>query len=479
MANVYVRSGAGGAATGADWANAYLTLAAALTAKAAGDSFWVSEDHVESQASAMTNTSPGTVANPCFIYCVNHSGSVPPVSADLRTTASIATTLGNALTNNGTAYFYGIIFSAGSGANATNIACLASATAWQVYEACAIRMGGTAGGICTIGQSAATSNKVTWLNTTYQVASAGSTIAVANSGFVWKNTASAITGATLPTTLIVSVARNHYVNLEGVDLSALGSGNTLIGSVTLPALYTIKDCKLGASVTVASTPSGPGSAETILIRSDSSGTNYRSEKYSYMGTETVETTIVRTGGASDGTTSIAKKIVTTANSKWVLPFEAIPIAIWNDSTSAITTLTIYGTTTGGGVPKDDEIWIDVEYLGSSLTPQGSFITSSKADNLAASAATNNSADGSTWGGGGAGNGFKIVCPSFTPGQKGAINIYVRAAKASATYYIDPRPSISGVTVAKSEILAPGVYANELSAGGASAVQYRPSMSGNV
>jgi hypothetical protein len=112
-------------------------------------------------------------------------------------------------------------------------------------------------------------------------------------------------------------------------------------------------------------------------------------------------------------------------------------------------------------------------------PQGSFKTSTKADNLAASAATNNSADGSTWGGGGAGNGFKIVCPSFTPAQKGAINIYVRAAKASATYYIDPRPSISGVTVAKSEILAPGVYANELSSGGASAVQYRPSMSGNV
>jgi hypothetical protein len=54
----------------------------------------------------------------------------------------------------------------------------------------------------------------------------------------------------------------------------------------------------------------------------------------------------------------------------LLPFEAIPITIWNDSTSAITTLTIYGTTTGGGVPNNDDIWVEVEYLGSALTPAG-------------------------------------------------------------------------------------------------------------
>jgi hypothetical protein len=67
MASVYVRSGAAGAGTGADWANAYTTLAAAFTAKAAGDVFYVSDDHAETQASAMTLVSPGTAANPCFV----------------------------------------------------------------------------------------------------------------------------------------------------------------------------------------------------------------------------------------------------------------------------------------------------------------------------------------------------------------------------------------------------------------------------
>src|SRR3990167_972428 len=98
MAHVYVDSNAVGAGTGADWANSYTTLAAALTAKAAGDNFWVSHDHAETQASAMTLTSPGTAASPCKVMCVDSAGSVPPASADLATTATITTTGANALT---------------------------------------------------------------------------------------------------------------------------------------------------------------------------------------------------------------------------------------------------------------------------------------------------------------------------------------------------------------------------------------------
>src|SRR3990167_3028291 len=97
MANVYVRSGAAGAGTGADWGNAYTTLAAALGAKAAGDDFWVADDHAETQASALTAVAPGTSASPNRIICVDRAGSVPPVSADLRTSATISTTGNNGI----------------------------------------------------------------------------------------------------------------------------------------------------------------------------------------------------------------------------------------------------------------------------------------------------------------------------------------------------------------------------------------------
>jgi hypothetical protein len=53
--------------------------------------------------------------------------------------------------------------------------------------------------------------------------------------------------------------------------------------------------------------------------------------------------------------------------------------------------------------------------------------------------------------------------TFQPEQAGPITIYIRAVNAGP-FYIDPKPEISGVTVSKSYISAPGVYVNELSSG---------------
>ena len=81
---------------------------------------------------------------------------------------------------------------------------------------------------------------------------------------------------------------------------------------------------------------------------------------------TEETTIVRTGGASDGTTPISWKIVTTANCNYSMPFECPPIAIWNDTTGSAVTATVEGIWGGGAVPNDDEVWLEVEYLGDAV-----------------------------------------------------------------------------------------------------------------
>lgn len=454
MANVYVRSGAAGAGTGADWTNAYTTLAAAFTAKAAGDTFWIADDHAETQASAMTLTAPGTKTAPNFVRCVNRAGSVPPVAADLATTGTITTTGGNAITCTGHIDWYGVILSSGSGANSVAINMANAANNVQRFDNCAIRVGGTSGGLINLGT--ANPSACYLYNTTIQVAAVGS--AVSSRKLVWKNTASAVTGATIPTTLFsAQTPWNHFI--EGVDLSALGSGKTLVGSGSVNGRIVLKDCQRHASVTVAATPGDFSAPDIIVIRTDSAGTSYVAETYSYAGTETSEITIVRTGGASDGTTQVAKKIVTTANARWGLPFEAIPITIWNDSTSAIT-LTLYGVWGGGAVPNNDDIWMAVEYLGASGSPLGSFATAGKASAIATNAAL--SSDSSTWGG--STTKFKMSA-TFTPGMKGPITIYVRAAAASSTFYIDPKPEISGVTVSKSFQLAPDAYVNEISSGG--------------
>jgi len=98
VADYYVWSGATGAGTGADWANAYVNLQTAFSGKTAGDVFYVAHDHVQTQASALALTSVGTEAAPSRVYCVDRAGSVPPVEADLRTTAQISTTVASAIT---------------------------------------------------------------------------------------------------------------------------------------------------------------------------------------------------------------------------------------------------------------------------------------------------------------------------------------------------------------------------------------------
>lgn len=437
MAIKYVRSLAGGAATGADWANAFLTLAAAFAAMAAGDTAYVSEDHAETQASGMTLTSPGTAANPCFVYCVNHLGTVPPVSADLRTTATITTTGASSLSIAGPAtYYYGIAFSAGSGAVNSNLNVNAN-NGWVKFMNCVIGKAGTNGSNNAI-QFAGGSNDegplVELSNTVLKFGAAGDSVRL-DGKLSWRNTPSAVQGTT-PTILFGTFDPGAgEIFVEAVDLSALGAGGTICGASNNLKRITLKDCKLGAGVTVAATPPNQAASEVLLTRSNSAGTNYRAEKYSYRGTETTETTIVLTGGASDGTTPQSRKLVSTANSKWVAAFEAMPLAVWCDVAGVSKTVTVHAVSGAAGLLNNDDVWISTEYLSDAASGQGSFATSTKADNLAAGVAY--TADGASWAGAPAGTPFSMSA-TFTPAQKGWVYVYVHVAKASATVYVDPK-----------------------------------------
>lgn len=462
--NWFVWSAAVGTGSGVNWLNAFTTLTAAFAAAAAGDIFWVAHDHAESTAGSITLTSPGTVASPCTIYCVNRMGSVPPVSADLRKTGTVSTTGNTNITTQGVvSECYGLTFTAGNSSGTASLLIGNSADKYWKFTSCKLVLGSTG---TSSRINLAQGNQATQLfleDTTMQFA-ATTQFALLNGRIIWRNTASAIAGATLPTTLFkFAPAAAGSLFAEGIDLSALGSGVTLVDTqIDGTANFAIlKDCKLGASVTVANTPSGPSYPDVDLIRCDSGATNYRHERYRYTGTQTVETTIVRTGGASDGTTPLSWKIVTTANSKWVVPFEALPIAIWNDTTGSVVTVTVEGIWGSANLPQTDDIWFEIEGLGSAASPQGSFGTGSKADNLANGTVWATSSE--VWGAGST-TAFKMSA-TFTPQQKGALYLYVKAAKAGTTFYIDPKPTISGVSVSKSHILAPGVYANELSSGG--------------
>jgi len=440
MAILYVWSGAAGSASGADWANAKLTLTAAFTTEVAGDTIYVAHDHNESTASAVTLTSSGTVSNVTKVICVNRAGTVPPVAADRRATAQVATSGTNNLTITGVAHYDGIIFSAGTGSSSSaHIVCHTAASTWLRFDNCSMRFpitGASGGSFYANGTAGSLGGTYTELNNTTMVFNSAGAGILFCGALKWRNTPTALSGSALPGTLFTPVtgaARGGSIECIGVDLSALGSGKTIvnIAGTNQGPRFRLIDCKLDAAVTKANVPLVGQGSELEFIRSGATG-NYTVYRTQVAGTLDQETTIVRTGGASDGTTPIAWKIVTTANCFYSMPFECPPIAIWCDTTGSAVTATVEGIWGGGAVPNDDDVWLDVEYLGDASSPQGSFVNDGKPDLITAAAAQTSSA--ASWGG--STTKFKLAA-TFTPQQKGWIYARVKCAKASSTFYIDP------------------------------------------
>ena len=438
MADWYVWSGATGGGTGADWANAYINLSS-ISAKAAGDRFFVAHDHVQTQASALTITAPGTEALPSRIYCVNRAGTVPPVAADLRTTATVSTTGAFAITLAGSvAECYGILFSAADAAangslnvNSTN------GRTWRLVN-CGFRLNTTSGSPRITFCTGAGNNACILENCTLQLGAVGQRVDTTGRT-IWRG--GALIGTIAPTNLFGMGGGGALWFVEGVDLSLMTPGTKALFAQTTNVpngIGIIKDCKLGASVVIIVPPtSSYGNHEITVIRSDSGDTNYRTEKYTYAGAITTETTIVLTGGASDGGQPISWKFVTTVNSEFEFPLESLPITIWNESVGSPKTVTLQGIWATGALPKNDDIWIDVAYLGTAGFPIASRVSSKKATALTANADV--AAGAGTWGGGT--TAFSLAV-TFTPQEKGPVTIYVNAAKVSSTFYVDPKPVIT-------------------------------------
>lgn len=416
-----------------------------------GMTVFVGDNHAESQSTAMTVVMPTSLAALNRVLCHNHSGSYPPAAGDLATGATVATTaaVNIVINGNGSTYFYGLTFQAGNGATSGTASIIFGPTAsGLVFDNCSIQTLNTAtGSRITLG-AAGGPNNIIFNNTSLKFGHTGHAVDLgAVSNFVWQNTSPALAaGSAVPTTLFNwnSISSMAKLTVEGVDLSAISG--TLIGYAN-PLLgdFVFKDCKIHASVTPSAAPVRVNNT-TQLIRCDSGATAYKSARYANEATETTETSVTRVGGAQDPSGQAqSRKIVTTANSTWAQPYKAEPYAIWNPTTGANVTVTVYGTINAGAVPNNDDIWLEVEYLGSSATPLGSIVTTTKASVLASNAAV--SSDSSTWNGGGSGGGWspfrlEATLSSPQPGMAGYLQARVRAAKASTTYYIDPKIVLS-------------------------------------
>lgn len=409
------------------WAAAAARLLLIVGSWAAnGDTTYVAQDHAETQTTTMTLTG-GAVNAPMIVLCVNAAGSVPPVAADLRDTATITSTNGGASTMvlRMNAYIRGIAFSASAGVNACLL--INDATSLRaVLENCQLIMGLNFSG-CRMNFA----QEVTLLNTKISFANASQQINLFGCTFKWKNTPTAIQG-TAPASIFggASTAVTQAL-LDGVDLSAITG--TLVGTVWFNrSTFNFINCKLNASVTIATAPITEDGPVTNLIISDSGANGYRQERYTYGGALTTEITFTRSGGASDGLTPISWKVVTNANASRYVPFETFQIAEWNSTTGSSVTATVEIESTA--TLTDAEVWMEVEYLGTSGFPVTSVVSMQSLPlatpaNLATSSVTWNGALGSAV--------KQYLQCSFTPQMAGLVRATVYVGKTSQTVYIDP------------------------------------------
>jgi hypothetical protein len=389
----------------------------------AGNTMYVGDDHAETQSAAMTITNGNNKGSLTYVYCVDHTANLPP-SSNLKTAATVTTTGNSNMTLNGSFYFYGISFNCGTGANANNLTVSGNPIR---MDSCSLNKLSTSAGGIICGGSNATGAEL--LNTTMQFANTGDGLSTGSGGYArWRNTPSAITGATVPSALWGNTNVNGgRVRLLGVDLSAI-TGNIFAANATNFELLLV-NCRLNSGVASPSV-TAQGTGTTIdLVNCDSGTAAYRHEHHTVWGDQTVSTTIYN--NASDGVTPISWKVVSSASAVRWEPFECFEIVQWvgngtyGNSTMAFTSATANIT--------NAQVWIDVEAMGSASYPIANLTTSAPANFL-----TNGTVIGNgTWATGGLAGNYSIAIPSFIVNQAGYVRFTPKVGAATLTVYIDP------------------------------------------
>lgn len=445
MAILYTRSTDGSDAdNGTTWALAKATIGGVSAIDAAGDTLWLSQVHAESSASVINFNGAGTNASFTKLLCGNDAAE-PPTA--LATTATVTTTGTAAMNIGGSIFGYGINFIC-SGIITLNSQGTNNAQRW---EQCTFQLTANGSG----GQLflAAPNNQMyrtELVNCQYKFAGIANYVYLAGDCVI--RGGSIMAGSSTPITLfrfqLDRTAGN--VDIIGVDFSNLASTfNFFTGGTLAAGKAVVRDCKLPASwsgLLVTSGLVGPGQRYE-MYNCDGADTHERLWIEDYAGSTKSETTIVRTGGATDGTTALAWKMATSSTAKYpLIRLESGEIFVPNATVgSAITcTVEIVHDSQGAGSGskfQDDEIWLEAVGLATSGTPLGTYYNCAKADVLAAAA--NQPDSTAAWTTTGLTTPVKQkLSVTFTPQERGDVILRVVMAKASKTCYICPKVTVA-------------------------------------
>jgi hypothetical protein len=432
-----------------------------------GDSVYVSSGHAEqvTQSAFVTTVIDlvklgGQTQVPINLLCVDDTGQ-PTSPTTLATTAVVeitGTNTSNSMFLAGAAYIYGITFKTTCNSGTSQIGIVSNSSSFSTKmqiraEKCGFSATVSSSNLIVLGSANSPGPAAQQIELIDPTFTFGSSI---QTGITFGNGRVRIRGGTFAGTLpgsASSVCTNNtnnnggMVEFDGTDFSGFGSSTPFWRNAyanTCVALH--RNCKMPSSPTYQAYPgsiSNLSSASSLLdwINCDNGGTNYKLHREHGCGTVDYETVIVRSGGASDGTTSISHKAVTNANSTWSFPMPLMEFAVWNDNSGSSKTATVEILADTVAALNNDDVWMEVEYQGASGNPQTSFINCTKSSILASNAAITSSS--ATWTTTGITNPNKMKLQvTFTPQLKGWVTARVYVGKASQTVYVDPMITIT-------------------------------------
>jgi hypothetical protein len=448
MATIYVRSTDGdNADNGSTWALAKLDLAGASGIDAAGDTIFVSDNHAESTAGAVAIAFAGTPASPMRIICGDDAAEPPTAVAS---TGTITTTGTASIDLSGSFYAYGLTLNAGTLTGSSSILIANGSNEIQEWDTCNFQLVSSgSNGRIEVGceTTAMVSSTVRWTNCGAKFANAVHGIAPISCDFLWRggsivSGSTALTGGLFKGPVIIAVKPSSSVLVENVDFSNLGSAANFFDAASSISRGTIRNCKLPASWSGALRTGTMRAGQRFeMWNCDNADTGYNFVIDDYAGSIIDETTIVPSGD------TVSWKMATSAAASYPLVrLESPEIVKKNTTVGSAVTLEVeivhdaQGAGSGSSF-RNDEIWLEAQYLGTSGFPLATLISDGKADVLAtASDQTTFTTTFTTTG---------LSSPvsqklgvTFTPQEAGAIHARVVMAKASKTCYVKREPVLS-------------------------------------
>lgn len=431
MADIYLKPTGSDAADGLTWANAKLTLSAAITAAGADGSIWVDNTFNEVNTASKTYT----LLSGQRILSTSDTTNMPPMSlaagAKLSLAGAAAANQQLRTASTGAAdkpcLFSGITFEVGTGNTATP----SMRFTGHQYENCTFSRLMTSTIIfdnqrtkgCTFSNAAGVTSNITLGN---------------NAGHINSSDDVYFPSGGVPSPLLA--ATTGFASFDGCDLSAV---QYISNTSSAPLKLLMQNCKMHPSFAIQAAIYNDHPDQTI-IDCDSGDNHYKFIHADRYGTLQVVTSkyITSDGATYDGTNRESWVIVGTSYCKRWKPYKSPWIDVYTAGGAALNPyleILRTGTSASDANPfTNAEVWVEFEYKGTSGSTRVSFADDSAGTlgtpaNQAAGVGTGSWTGLSTYSWSG-----KLALPSsITPLEIGSLRARVCVA-SGITVYVDPK-----------------------------------------